>query len=57
MSEFEYQWQYQGRTITFLWVGEADIAISRVYALAFTSDRKLLLVGGGPGDSGFWLPG
>ena len=57
MSEFECQWQHHGRTITFSWVGEADVVVSRVYALAFTSDRKLLLVGGGPGDPGFWLPG
>ena len=57
MSKFECQWQHQGRTITFSWVGEADTAVSRVYALAFTTDRKLLLVGGGPGDPGFWLPG
>ena len=57
MRAFEHQWRHQGRTITFSWVGEADIQVSRVYALAFTSDRKLLLVGGGPGDPEFWLPG
>lgn len=57
MSEFEHQWHYQGRTITFSWVGEADTVVSRVYALAFTSDRKLVLVGGDPSQSGFWLPG
>ena len=57
MSELEHQWHYRGRTITFTWVGDTDIAPARVYALAFTSDRRVLLVGGGPGDPGFWLPG
>lgn len=56
-DEFVHQWQYEGRTITFSWVGNADIVPTRVYALAFSPDRKMLLVGGGPGDSDFWLPG
>jgi 8-oxo-dGTP pyrophosphatase MutT (NUDIX family) len=57
MDELTNQWQYQGRTITFSWVGDADVALSRVYALAFTPDGKLLLVGGAPGDPDYWLPG
>ena len=57
MGELEHQWHHRGRTITFTWVGETDIAPARVYALAFTPDHKVLLVGGGPGDPGFWLPG
>ncbi|MDP6778897.1 MAG: NUDIX hydrolase [Candidatus Latescibacteria bacterium] len=57
MRELEHQWHHRGRTITFTWVGETDVAPARVYALAFTQEGKMLLVGGGPGDPGFWLPG
>jgi len=50
-------WQYQDRTITFSWIGAADVNPSRVYALAFTGDHRLLLVSDGLGDPQFWLPG
>ena len=48
--------QYQGRTITHTWVGDADVAPARVHALAFTAGGAILLVGAAP-DEGFWLPG
>ena len=57
MEELVHHWRYQGRTVTFAWVGDADVTPSRVYALAFTADGAMLLVGGGPGDAGYWLPG
>jgi len=53
----QHQWRNQGRTITFSWVGDSDVAPSRVYALAFTENGDMLLVGGSPGDPEFWLPG
>ena len=56
-EEVVHQWQYQGRTITFSWAGDAEVVPARVYALAFTAEGKMLLVGGAPGDSGCWLPG
>ena len=57
MDDFLHCWQHNGRTLTFTWVGNKDVRVTRVYALAFTSDGKMLLVGGGPGDPGYWLPG
>ncbi|MGI6608946.1 MAG: NUDIX hydrolase [Limnochordia bacterium] len=56
-DEFIYQWEYNGRTITFSWVGNVDVVPSRVYALAFSAEGRMLLVGGGPDDPDFWLPG
>ena len=56
MNEFVHQWQHQGRTITFSWAGMADVTPSRVYALAFTPERKMLLVGA-EGNPDLWLPG
>jgi ADP-ribose pyrophosphatase YjhB (NUDIX family) len=38
-------------------VGALPVKSARVYALAFIRGGDLLLVGGGPGDSGYWLPG
>ena len=49
--------EYQGRTLTHTWVGAAAVVPSRVHALAFTADGRIVLVGGAPGDGGFWLPG
>lgn len=57
MDQLVNHWQHDGRTITFTWVGDADVVIARVYALAFTPDGKMLLVGGRPVDPGYWLPG
>jgi ADP-ribose pyrophosphatase YjhB (NUDIX family) len=56
-NRFAHRWQYQNRTITFSWMGAADVNPSRVYALAFTVDHRLLLVSDGAGDPQFWLPG
>ena len=56
-EEVVHQWQYRGRTITFSWAGDAEVVPARAYALAFTAEGKMLLVGGAPGDSGCWLPG
>lgn len=52
-----HTWEHQGRTITFSWIGDADVVATRVYALAFTPEGQMLLVGAGPGDTGYWLPG
>ena len=57
MDDIPHGWQHNGRTLTFTWVGDIDVRVTRVYALAFTPDGKMLLVGGGPGDPGYWLPG
>jgi 8-oxo-dGTP pyrophosphatase MutT (NUDIX family) len=57
VNRFVHCWQYRDRTITFSWLGAADVNSSRVYALAFTADRRLLLVSDGLGDPQFWLPG
>ena len=57
MDDFPHGWQHNGRTVTFTWVGDKDVRVTRVYALAFTPDGKLLLVGGGPGGPDYWLPG
>jgi len=57
LDDFPHGWQHNGRTVTFTWVGDKDVRVTRVYALAFTPDGKLLLVGGGPGGPDYWLPG
>lgn len=50
-------WTANGRTITFTWLGNVEVEPTRVYALAFTPDGKLLLVSSGPDDHQYWLPG
>src|SRR5262245_15312516 len=57
VNRFVHCWQYQGRTITFSWIGAAEVNPSRVYALVFTVDHRLVLVSDGLGDPQFWLPG
>ena len=61
-----HQRQYQGRTLTHTWVGDAAVVPSRVHALAFTAAGDILLVGGppvapgtpnAPDDTELWLPG
>ena len=46
-----------GKDVTLTWVGRTCAVPARVYALAFTSPREMLLVSGGPGDPDRWLPG
>lgn len=50
-------WTFNGRTITFTWLGNVEVEPARVYALAFTPAGKLLLVSSGPDDHQYWLPG
>ena len=57
MDELVHQWHHNGRTITFTWVGDAAVTPARIYALAFTPDGKLLLVGDDSEHPRFWLPG
>lgn len=57
MNAFEHQWTSKGRTVTFRWMGDATVEVSRVYALAVTEHRKLLLVSDNPNGTEFWLPG
>src|SRR5690554_3705897 len=57
MDELVHQWHHNGRTITFTWVGDAAVTPARIYALAFTPDGKLLLVGDDSEYPRFWLPG
>ena len=60
MPALSHEWEHDGRTTTFTWVGNAPgIVPARVYALAFTDRGRILLVGGGcEGDaSWWWLPG
>lgn len=57
VDELVHQREFEGRTITHTWIGDTDIAPSRVHALAFTADGHILLVGGGHADAGWWLPG
>jgi 8-oxo-dGTP pyrophosphatase MutT (NUDIX family) len=56
MDELFHRREYQGRTITHTWVGDAEVAPSRVHTLAFTAEGRMLLVGGAPVE-GLWLPG
>lgn len=52
-----HYWTFNGRKITFSWLGNVEVEPRRVYALAFTPDDKLLLVSSGPNDPDYWLPG
>jgi 8-oxo-dGTP pyrophosphatase MutT (NUDIX family) len=58
--DLDHDWHHNGRVTRFIWVGDEDVEISRVYAVAFTSDGLILLVGGVEGDAGWpglCLPG
>jgi 8-oxo-dGTP pyrophosphatase MutT (NUDIX family) len=60
MTVPSYEWDHDGRTTTFSWVGNApDVVPARVYALAFTDKGRILLVGAGAEDDAtwWWLPG
>ena len=60
MIERVHTWKHEGRSTTFTWVGDnPGIVPARVYALAFTDQGEILLVGTGPEeDPGlWWLPG
>ena len=57
MSDLTHRWEHHGQVTVFTWVGDQDVPITRVYALAFTPEGKMLLVGDGSGDPGYWLPG
>jgi ADP-ribose pyrophosphatase YjhB (NUDIX family) len=55
-----HEWEHDGRTTTFTWLGDAPgIVPARVYALAFDDEGRILLVGVGSedDDSWWWLPG
>jgi ADP-ribose pyrophosphatase YjhB (NUDIX family) len=56
-AEFVHTWDYDGRTITFSWIGKTTVAPSRVYGFAFTAEGRMLLVGGGADVLDYWLPG
>jgi ADP-ribose pyrophosphatase YjhB (NUDIX family) len=55
--EYIYRTILNGRDVTFTWVGQIQEEAARVYALAFTATRQMLLVSGGPDDPYRWLPG
>jgi hypothetical protein len=48
--EYTRRLNLQGREVTLTWVGEIAAQPARVYALAFTSVRHILLVSSGPDD-------
>ncbi len=57
MDTLVHEWEYEGRIITFSWMGDIDMPLTRVYAFAFTDDGEILLVGDFRGESEYWLPG
>jgi ADP-ribose pyrophosphatase YjhB (NUDIX family) len=57
MSNFVHEWEHDGAIITFSWLGDVDVRADRVYAFAFTSDRKMLLVTDPKWNPACWLPG
>jgi ADP-ribose pyrophosphatase YjhB (NUDIX family) len=52
----KHVWRYSDRTVTYTWLGSVDKVVARVYALAYTHEGTMLLVGGAA-DAGYWLPG
>ena len=46
-----------GRTAVYTWLGHSHVAPTRVYAHAFTTDGRMLLVSDGTGDGNYRLPG
>lgn len=57
VGDLVHEWEYEGRVITFRWLGDVEVAVSRVYALAFAPDGRMLLVTDDPDDGLYWLPG
>ena len=57
MNEFVHRVTLEGRVVVLTWVGTIDAEPAPVYTMAFTLDRMLLLVSGGPDDPDRWLPG
>ena len=56
MTELTHYGQREGRTITFRWLAEQAVVLNRVYALAFTRNGQMLLVGE-RSNPDYWLPG
>ncbi len=52
-----HDWEHGGLIHTFTWVGITEDPVTRVYALAFCPDNRILLVGDGGDDGLIWLPG
>ena len=57
MSEFIHTWEHNGAVVTFSWLGNVDVTPDRVYAIAFTPERKILLVTDPEWSPQGWLPG
>jgi ADP-ribose pyrophosphatase YjhB (NUDIX family) len=57
VPEFVHEWVEDGKTVTFSWLGDVDVAPDRVYALAFTPEGKMLMVTDARTDPGCWVPG
>jgi ADP-ribose pyrophosphatase YjhB (NUDIX family) len=57
LSKFVHKWEYNGAVVTFSWVGDVDVQPDRVYAIAFTPERKILLVTDPEYSPQCWLPG
>lgn len=57
MTELEHTWEQDGESVTFHWLGEVDVPADRVYAFAFTSGGKMLLVTDPKWAPAGWLPG
>jgi 8-oxo-dGTP pyrophosphatase MutT (NUDIX family) len=58
MHDYKHQWDSPVGPVTQTWIGETDARPGRVYALAFLSPQKMLLVSGDdPRYPGPYLPG
>jgi ADP-ribose pyrophosphatase YjhB (NUDIX family) len=57
LPEFVHEWEHEGRTFVFSWLGDVDVRPDRVYALAFTPDNQMLLVSNSDWEPLGWLPG
>ncbi len=57
MSEFVHRWHHNGTVVTFTWLGQVRVRPDRVYALAFTPERRMLLVTDQHWRPQCWLPG
>jgi ADP-ribose pyrophosphatase YjhB (NUDIX family) len=57
LSEFIHTWEHNGTVVTFSWLGDVDVTPDRVYAIAFTPERKILLVTDPQWRPQGWLPG